>query len=220
MTDQASAGEPHTTDSALESVMVDALGGSATARAQLLETAASMRAARKPGLDPVLDGLATRAGGGDDVALELLLEMVHRLGLARPAITSIIMDGAQVDDVAQLALIAVETKIRGFEGRAKFRTWLWTVARNEALMMLRRRQALPVEEMPESSARFSSVVAGRQTIKAIIDGLPDPYGQTLSLQLYDDLDYDAIAGRLGVPVGTVRSRLAKAKEMLRSSLVT
>ncbi|CAN5796795.1 RNA polymerase sigma factor RpoE [soil metagenome] len=203
-----------------DGLLNDALAGSPSARAALLETAAGLRASRKEELDLILDDLATRAAGGDDTALEMLLELVHRLGLARPAITSMVMDSGQVDDIAQLALIAVEQRIGQYEGRAKFRTWLWTVARNEALMSLRRRQALPVEEIPETGARFSSMIAGRQTIKAIIEGLPDPYRETLSLQLYADLDYDAIAGRLGVPVGTVRSRLAKARDLLRSSLVT
>jgi RNA polymerase sigma-70 factor (ECF subfamily) len=201
-------------------LLSEALAGSPSARAELLETAATLRAARKEELDVILDDLARRAAGDDEVALEMLLELVHRLGLARPAITSLIMDSGQVDDIAQLSLMAVERRIGQYEGRSKFRTWLWTVARNETLMSLRRRQALPMEEMPESSARFSSMVAGRQTIKAIIEGLPDPYRETLSLQLYGDLDYDAIAGRLGVPVGTVRSRLAKAKDLLRSSLAT
>jgi RNA polymerase sigma-70 factor (ECF subfamily) len=150
----------------------------------------------------------------------LLLELVHRLGLARGAITSIIFDTALVDDVAQMALIAVEQRIGSYEGRAKFRTWLHTVARNEALMMLRRRQAEPVEHLPESSARFSSVVVGRLAIEDVVNGLPEPYRETLRLQVFANLDYDAIAQRLDVPVGTVRSRLAKARELLRNALTS
>lgn len=200
----------------------EAAGGSSAARAELLEKAALSRASRTADLDSILDDLAVKAGRGNDVALELLLELVHRLRLARPAITALIMDNALVDDVAQSALMTIERKIGTYESRAKFRTWLHSVARNEALMALRRRQALPVDtqDLPDTPTRFSSMVAGRQTIKAIIDGLPDPYRETLSLQVYEDLDYDAIAGRLDVPVGTIRSRLAKAKELMRKSLTT
>jgi DNA-directed RNA polymerase specialized sigma24 family protein len=57
------------------------------------------------------------------------------------------------------------------------------------------------------------------TIADIIAGLPQPYGETLRLQLFEDLDYEAIAGRLQIPVGTVRSRLAKAKDLLRQALI-
>jgi RNA polymerase sigma-70 factor (ECF subfamily) len=198
----------------------DALAGSGAARARLIETAVIARAKRSATLDEILDDLATRAAAGDEAAIELLLELVHRLGLARGAITSIIFDTALVDDVAQMALIAVEQRIGSYEGRAKFRTWLHTVARNEALMMLRRRQAEPVEHLPESSARFSSVVVGRLAIEDVVNGLPEPYRETLRLQVFANLDYDAIAQRLDVPVGTVRSRLAKARELLRDALTS
>lgn len=201
-------------------LVAEAVGGSRSARGQLLELAAVSRGSRSGNLDLLLDDLAVRAGRGDDVALELVLELVHRLRLARPAITALIMDSASVDDVSQAALMTVERKIGSYEGRAKFRTWLYAVARNEALMALRRRHAEPVDEdPPDAPTRFSSMVASRRTIKAIIDALPDPYRETLSLQVYEDLDYDAIAGRLEVPVGTIRSRLAKARELLKAALL-
>lgn len=199
-------------------LVADALGKPA-ARGELLTTAARWRVARDPALDGVLDNLASRGAAGNDAALELLLELVHRLGLARPPITSVILDAGLVDDVAQAALVAVERRLHTFEGRAKFRTWLHALARNEALMAVRKRQAEPVGEVPESAARFSSVIAGRMTIDALVEGLAEPYRETLRLQLYDNLGYDEIAARLAIPVGTVRSRLAKAKELLRQALL-
>lgn len=196
----------------------DAVEGRGSARAQVLEVAALSRARRDGNLDVLLDDLAAKAAAGDDAALELVLELVHRLGLARPAVTSLIFDSSVVDEVAQATLVTVERRIGSYEGRAKFRTWLHAVARNEALMSLRRRHAEPVEDLPDAGTRFSSVVARRQTIRALVDALPDPYRETLVLQLYEDLDYEAISARLDVPVGTVRSRLAKARELLRSAL--
>ena len=199
-------------------LVVDALAGGTGARAQLLEQAAVARATKSADLDLILDDLATRAAAGSDLATELVLELVHRLGLARAVIASIIFDTGLVDDVAQMTLITIERRIGSYEGRAKFRTWMHTVARNEALMALRQRRAEPVEEVPISSARFSSVVVGRLAIEDVVNGLPEPYRETLRLQLFDNLDYDAIAARLDVPVGTVRSRLAKARELLRDAL--
>jgi len=79
---------------------------------------------------------------------------------------------------------------------------------------------LPWEGDPESSARFSSVVVGRLAIEDVVNGLPEPYRETLRLQVFANLDYDAIAQRLDVPVGTVRSRLAKARELLRDALTS
>lgn len=204
----------------IPAVVADVVAGRPGARARMLEVAAASRAGRDGRLDTILDDLARRAAAGDDAATEAVLELVHRLGLARPAITAVIMDSSLVDDAAQSALVTVERRIGSYEGRSKFRTWLHAVARNEALMAIRRRHAEPVDDVPEPAggARFSSVVASRQTVKAVIDGLPEPYRETLSLQLYDDLDYDAIAARLEVPVGTVRSRLAKARELMRTAL--
>jgi RNA polymerase sigma-70 factor, ECF subfamily len=198
-----------------ESVVAAALGGG-VAQAQLFEIAAAARAGRDATLDALLDDLAARAAAGDDRATELLLELVHRLRLTRSAIAPIVSDATRADDVAQATLVTVERKIGTYEGTAKFRSWLFTVARNEALMAVRPRKsdAEPVAEPPAARTRFSSIVAFRISIESLVEGLPEPYRETMKLQIFDDLGYDAIAKRLGVPVGTVRSRLAKARELL------
>lgn len=199
--------------------LVEAALAGPVGRLDLVEGAARARSSHSPLLDEILDDLALRAAAGGDAALELLLELVHRLELARPAITSMIFDAALVDDVAQLTLMTVERRVSSYEGRAKFRTWLHTVARNTAIGELRRRHDEPVGEIPEPEpTRFSSMLASRLKIEALVDGLGEPYSVTLRLQLFDNLDYAAIAARLDVPVGTVRSRLAKAKVLLRSAL--
>jgi RNA polymerase sigma-70 factor (ECF subfamily) len=202
-------------------VLLDgALGGGYADRARLLTYAATSRSADKEGFDELLDTVATRAGAGNDAALELLLELVHRLHLADGAIRSRISDTALADDVAQQTLIAVESHISSYGGLAHFRTWLYAVARNEALMMLRRRTPEPTADpRPAAVGRFTSIITNKMTIADIIRGLPSPYAETLSLQIFDDLDYDAIATRLQIPVGTVRSRLAKGKELLREALI-
>jgi len=196
--------------------VVDAALVGGPARAQLFEMAAAGRSSKDGSLDVILDDLAGRAATGDDAALELVLEVVHRLRLSRSAIAPIVSDPMLADDVAQATLVTVERKIGSYEGRSKFRTWLFTVARNEALMAVRPRKsdAEPVAEPPAANERFSSIIAFRVSIEALVDGLPEPYRETLKLQVFENLDYDAIADRLGVPVGTVRSRLAKARQLL------
>ena len=193
--------------------MAEALAGG-PARARLFEVAAASRTSRTGTLDVVLDDVAARAAAGSADALELLLELIHRLGLTRGVIAPVLSDPAAVDDVAQNTLMAVERSISSYAGRSKFRTWLFRVARNEALMAVRPRRAEPVAELPETSARFSSVIAWRVTMEALVDGLDDPYRETMRLQVFENLDYETIASRLGIPVGTVRSRLAKARDQL------
>ena len=198
-----------------------AVSGVYTDRARLLTFAATSRSADKEGFDELLDGIALRAAGGNESALVLLLELVHGLHLADAAIRSRMSDVALAEDVAQQTLIAVEGHIASYGGLAHFRTWLYAVARNEALMMLRKRVPEPTAEpRPAVAGRFTSIVVNKMTIADIIRGLPAPYGETLGLQIFDDLDYEAIAARLAIPVGTVRSRLAKGKELLREALLT
>ena len=199
----------------LTRLVADALAGG-PARAQLFEVAAAGRTSNDGSLDVLLDDLARRAAAGDESATELVLELVHRLRLWRSAVVPIVSDPTTADDVAQATLVAVERKIGSYEGRSKFRTWLFAVARNEALMAVRPRKsdAEPVAEPPAASARFSSIIAFRVSMEALVDGLPDPYRETMKLQVFENLDYEAIAGRLDVPVGTVRSRLAKARQLL------
>jgi RNA polymerase sigma-70 factor (ECF subfamily) len=204
-------------DEDLAGLVTAAIAGGPS-RARLFEVAAAGRTSRDGSLDVVLDDLARRAVGGDDGATELVLEVVHRLGLARSAITPIVSDATAVDDVAQATLMTVERRIGSFQGRSKFRTWLFTVARNEALMTLRPKSAEPVAEVPAGGARFSSIVAFQVTMEGLVDGLPDPYRGTMRLQAFENLDYEAIAARLGIPVGTVRSRLSKARDLLWSAM--
>ena len=200
--------------------LVDAALGGGPSRSRLFEEATAWRTSRDARLDDVLDDVARRAAAGDDDAIELLLELVHRLQLTRSAIAPIVRDPTAAEDVAQAALIAVELKIGSYEGRSKFRTWLFTVARNEALMAIRPRKsdAEPVAEPPASSARFSSIVAYRVTMETLVDGLPEPYRETMRLQVFENLDYDGIAERLQIPIGTVRSRLAKARDLLWAAM--
>lgn len=174
-------------------------------------------------IDPLLDALAGEARNGTETAVELLLGAVHQLGLARPAVTRLIIDPAQIEEVAQSTLVKVERNIGRFEGRSKFRTWLFSIARNEALMHLRRESASAtpserLDSMSTAGSRMSSVIATRATVRDALEQLPEPYRETLLLRTDDQLDYAEIAAALDVPVGTVRSRLAKARTLLGEQL--
>ncbi len=174
-------------------------------------------------VDRVLDALALEAARGSVDVASTLLAAVHQLGLARPAITRLILDPATIDEVAQSTLVQVERNITRFESRSKFRTWLYSIARNEALMRLRRDANRPapserLDSIAASGARMSSVIATRETVRQALEQLPEPYRQTMLLRTDGGLDYAEIAAALEVPVGTVRSRLAKARELLSDQL--
>jgi RNA polymerase sigma-70 factor (ECF subfamily) len=177
--------------------------------------------------DEVLDAIAMAAAAGAPMAVNLLATLVHRHRLADRAVAQVLIDPADIDDAVQLALIAVVERVNGFQGRARFRTWLFRVARNEALMLLRRKQRRPepVGGVPDGTGgaaapggeyvrRLSSVVAGRLSIEQMLAGLPEHYREPLRLRELEQLEYAEIADRLGLPIGTVRSRIARAREQL------
>ena len=198
--------------------------GRRSALGRLLEELLDRWEARDPALDDLLEAVVASAQTGNDLALELVLSAVHQLGLARPAITRLVVDPETIDDLAQSALVKVELNLDRFEGRSKFRTWVHSIARNEALMHLRRQRgdvdALDADDdTPDLSPRLSTVIAGRATLRQALDGLPEPYRSTMVMRVDEELDYQQIADQLSVPVGTIRSRLAKARELLGEALL-
>lgn len=101
-----------------------------------------------------LEQLATSAAGGSPLAVELLVEQLDELRVARDAVRRFLLDEAALDDVSQDTLIGVAQSIGSFKSEAKFTTWLHQVARNRAVDHLRRRRAtapLPAEDQASCS---------------------------------------------------------------------
>jgi RNA polymerase sigma-70 factor (ECF subfamily) len=124
-----------------------------------------------------------------------------------------------MEDVEQKTLIALQRSVASFQGRSKFLTWLHSVAANTALAHQRaigRRRDQPVaSDVPEvESATISSVVARRADITAAARALPLEQRQALALW-EAGYSYDDIAERLGVAVGTVRSRISRGRDRIR-----
>jgi RNA polymerase sigma-70 factor (ECF subfamily) len=171
--------------------------------------------------DDELTNLAVAAAGGSQTALEALLAAVVERRLIEPVVTRMLLNPADIDDAVQLTLITVAERIGSFEARAPFKRWLSRVARNEALMVLRRRTRKTEpsgQELPEVWGvlrRISSLIANRDAVDRMLSSLPPLYRDVLVLREIEDLEYEEIAGRLQVPVGTVRSRLARGREQLR-----
>lgn len=200
-----------------ETLLRSAADGDAAARGAVLGEYAAASADDRVA---ILDTLATYGAAGAVPATEILLEIVHKHRVAHPAITSLLVDPADIEDAAQLTLIAVMEKVGQFEGRSRFQTWVRAIARNEALQVLRRKQRKTEpssDEVPEREAfsrRLSSVVADEVAIRQALEQVPEPYREALVLREFDALGYEEIAERLGVPVGTVRSRISRARELL------
>ena len=131
-------------------------------------------------------------------------------------------------DATQEALIAIARGIRRFDGRAAFSTWAYRVATNACLDELRRRKRRAVPGLPddlgagEVSAATSvaiDVLPDRLAIDAALAELPEEFRVPVVLRDLCDLDYAEIAEALGIPPGTVRSRIARGRAQLARRLV-
>lgn len=174
---------------------------------------------------PLLDELARRAVS-DAVALNLLLSAIVEHDLADVSVRKVFFDEGQIDDAVQETVLAVAGSIHGYRGDASFLTWLDRVATNAARQMRRRGQRLsePVSnEVPDHGAwvrRISSVVADEIVVADAFEQLNPEHARVIVLREVENLSYEQIAEQLGVPIGTVRSRLSRARSELAQHLVT
>lgn len=159
-------------------------------------------------------------------ALQLLLATIVERSLAEVSIRKVFFDEDLVDDGVQETVLAVAGGIDGFRGDASFLTWLDRVALNVARQIKRRGRRLsePVSnDVPDVAAwalRVSSVVADEIVVSTAFSELNSEHQQIIGLREMEDLSYEQIAERLGINVGTVRSRLSRARAELAERLVT
>lgn len=172
-----------------------------------------------------LDALAGRAATGDQEALhELLAEIQPRV---RRICGRMLLYPEDAEEAAQDALLLVSTRIHTFAGRSRFTTWLHAVASNSArstYRSLKRRSAeLPTESLPPAAdPRTTSVIAGSRLdfLEALeVLGVDHPaLVEPLVLRDVQELEYADIAELLEIPVGTVKSRIHSARQIVQPLL--
>jgi len=161
---------------------------------------------------------------GDRAALETLLRRHHdRVA----ALCRRLCGEADGPDAAQEALLAVVRGLGRFDGRAAFSTWIYRVTTNACLDELRRRRRRPLpaldEERPADGRSgppdHATAVAARLDLDAALVQLPPDFRAAVVLRDLCGLDYAQIADVLGIPPGTVRSRIARGRGQLADLLV-
>ncbi len=171
--------------------------------------------------------LIERVKAGDGGAyMELVGE--YRIRLFRKA-SSLIGDPEDAEDVLQDALLTAYKALPRFRGESGIYTWLYRIVVNKCRDFLRSRKSgkndsLEIYEPILSDDRISveknhelSDDAGYLIEK--IKGLDTKYRQILLYRYYDDLSYEEIANLIEVNIGTVKSRLFKARELLKRSIL-
>lgn len=171
----------------------------------------------------------TAAQGGDRGALDQLLRRHYdRVHAVCRRITGHEADAA---DAAQEAMIAMVRNLDRFDGRSSFGTWAYRIATNASLDELRRRKrrAMPVSAEdddrhrhhdvadPDSGQRIDAI-GDHMALDAALRQLSDDYRLPVVLRDVADLDYAEIAEVLEIPIGTVKSRIARGRAALAESL--
>ena len=169
--------------------------------------------------------LVTLAQAGDRRAMDTLLRRHYdRIYAVCRQITGHDADAA---DAAQHALMSIVRALPRFDGRAAFTTWAHRIATNASLDELRRRKRRPAESIDiddqpvhlddhRAAASFSRVV-DKLALDQALASVPDDFRIPLVMRDVADLDYSEIADALGIPIGTVKSRIARGRAALTAS---
>jgi RNA polymerase sigma-70 factor (ECF subfamily) len=180
--------------------------------------------------------LADRARHRDGAAFRLIMQR-HNRKLYRAA-RSILGDDSEAEDAVQEAYVRALTNLGEFRGEARLSTWLTRIVINEALG--RQRQRRPTVELkdidgineqgescviflpsacqdgdPEAAAARAEV---RRLIERAVDGLPEPFRVVFVLRDMEEMSIEETASQLGLRPETVKTRLHRARRLLRQSL--
>ena len=165
---------------------------------------------------------------GDTAAFEELVRtyqarlfnsLIHSLGCPEEA-----------EDVAQEAFVKAYSKLATFKQNSSFYTWLYRIAINIAISRHRQKKPKssldeyrlnvghePVDETSQPEQRLDLEERAVQ-VQSALQLLSEEHRTIIVLRELEDMDYDAISDILGLPVGTVRSRLHRARHQLRTHL--
>lgn len=177
--------------------------------------------------------LVERVQRGDKRAYDLLvLKYQHRIvGL----VSRYMRDQDEVLDVTQEAFIKAYRALPGFRGESAFYTWLYRIAINTAKNYLVSRSRRPPDtdidvdqgDSHEGSIALSDIenpenrLAGDQleaVVYKAIDDLPEELKVAVTLREFEGLSYEEIAGIMECPVGTIRSRIFRAREAIEKKI--
>jgi RNA polymerase sigma-70 factor, ECF subfamily len=178
--------------------------------------------------------LVARAQRGDKQAFELLVEKYQRK-LAR-LLSRFIRDPAEVEDVTQEAFIKAYRALPAFRGDSAFYTWLYRIGINTAknyLMAMGRRAPTSTEVEAEEAEGFEegeqlrdintpeSMLLSNEiarTVNSTIEQLPEELRTAIQMREIEGMSYEDIAKAMDCPIGTVRSRIFRAREAIAEQL--
>jgi RNA polymerase sigma-70 factor (ECF subfamily) len=140
----------------------------------------------------------------------------------------ILLNDSDADDATQNAMIAIVRGYESFDGRSAFSTWVYRIATNAALDELRRRRRRPLslfsndgQQVDIADTHSDDRQLAFEASDYLAQGLaqiPEEFRVALVLRDVADLDYEEISQVLNIPIGTVRSRIARGRGRLADIL--
>lgn len=200
---------------------------------RLFETEDDAFGGRPPNVTPVDDRtiddhLIDRTLRGESVAFgELVGRYQDRLRVSLCRLTNSVEES---EDVAQEAFVQAYLKLSSFQRSSRFYTWIYRIAFNLAISKNRKRrprvslsavqEAGGADPIAESDCPTAGAFADERSrlLHEAIAELADDHRQVLVLREFEDMDYQQIADLIDAPIGTVRSRLFRARAQLRERL--
>lgn len=196
---------------------------------------------RRPAHTPAVNDLPQKPGSGAHVAPEDLIAAIARhkdrdafAQLFRqfaPKVKAYMMRlgaaDALAEDLIQDVMIAVWNRAAQFDaGKASVATWIYAIARNRRIDMVRRDRRVefdgedPVLATDDADDAFHRLAGLQDTrrVRSAMEALPADQARVLRLSFYEDKAHSEIAAELGLPLGTVKSRIRLAMEKLRGAL--
>jgi RNA polymerase sigma-70 factor, ECF subfamily len=187
-------------------------------------------AERNPVMEPGREAALVRAAQQGDQAAFAQIVRGHQRGVYRVAY-ALTPNATDADDLAQETFVRAYQALGRFRADEPLRPWLARITVNLAYSLHRRRRRRPetsIEPLLEAGRQWAAggddpseqaaAAEGRRRLARAYDDLSPEHRVVLSLRVVEDLSYDEIARMLNVPVGTVMSRLSRARAELRRRL--
>lgn len=185
-------------------------------------------------LDPTDEALVRLVLAGDRDRFELLVERYQKRLVNY--LYRMVRNLDEAHDLTQEVFIRVYQALDRYDSQYRFSTWLFRVAQNAAIDVIRKRRirlvplsrrpdegsAATVElDLPDDQPSALETLEGREldaAIRTAIDGLPWEYRELILLRHYGELAYEEIAEVKAMPLGTVKNKLFRARQMLKQRI--
>jgi len=168
--------------------------------------------------------LVSKALQGNQKAFRQIVERYHSTAYA--VVRGVLGNSDDVDDVLQNVYIKMYRGLGGFRGESRLSTWIYQIARNEAINAARKRRpgGTPVDEvvLPAGEDANPEAAYGRQELSEQMEeamaGMDDNYRMVLELRYMGERSYEEIAEAMGLPIGTVKTYIYRGKVQLKRIL--